>query len=134
MMNNGEANPKSDGGQAQGAHADGDEWKEVGSQFKELGESLAAAFQAAWKNEEVRQQAREMRTGLEALVKEVGQAIKDTANSPEVHRATHDAVKAGEHAIHEARPHLVEALRKVNLELQSLIDRMEKPRSDSGGG
>ena len=103
----------------QSQSAESDAWKEVGHQFKELGESLAATFQAAWKNEEVRQQAHEMKSGLQSLVQQVGQAIDETVSSPEVRRATDQAVKAGEQAAREARPHLVRALRQVNDELQS---------------
>ena len=112
-------------GQPGGAHPEAEAWKEVGRQFKALGESLAAAVHAAWGKEEVRHQAREMRDGLEDLVHEVGQAIKQTADSPEMKQATREAVEAGEHAMREARPHMVQALRRVNAELQTLIARME---------
>ena len=115
-----------------GTRPAGEAWKEVGNQFKELGESLAAVFQAAWKDEEVRHQAQEMKTGLEALVQEVGQAIKETASSPEMQQARSEAARAaksvrtaGEQAVQEVRPHLVEALRQLNEELQKLIGRME---------
>ncbi len=122
--------------QSGAGRADHEAWQEVGQQFKQLGESLAATFQAAWNNEEVRGQAQEMKTGLEALVTEVGRAIKETAASPEVKQAADDAVQAGEKAIHEARPHLLAALRTMNTELQTLIAKMEAPAPppDSEGG
>jgi hypothetical protein len=53
-----------------------DAWRQVGKQFQALGESLAAAFRAAWEDEENRQHVREMQAGLEKMVNEVGQAIK----------------------------------------------------------
>lgn len=106
-------------------------WQEVGRQFQALGESLAAVFQAAWKNEEVRQQAEEMKTGLESLVKEVGQAIHTSANSSEAQRMKTEAAKAaesfraaGEETVQEVRPHLVSALQTINEELQKVIGRL----------
>ena len=113
------------------APSSSDAWQEVGRQFQALGVSLAAVFQAAWKNEEVRQQAEEMKTGLESLVKEVGQAIHTSANSPEAQRMKTEATKAaesfraaGEETVQEVRPHLVSALQTVNEELQTLIGRL----------
>jgi hypothetical protein len=122
---------------AEGPQPAGEAWKEVGYQFRELGESLAAIFQTAWQDEAVRRQAQEMKTGLEALVKDVGQAIKETAASPEMQQAKSEATRAaesvraaGEQTVQEVRPHLVEALRQVNQELQRLIGRMERSSPD----
>jgi hypothetical protein len=115
------------------AASESEAWKEVGSQFRELGESLSAAFQAAWQHEEVRQHAQEMKTGLEAMVKQLGRAIDETVSSPDVQSATHRAVRAGEHAAREARPHLIKALRQINDELQRLADRMEEQAQAAEG-
>jgi hypothetical protein len=109
-----------------------DPWKEVGRQFQALGESLAAAFQAAWNNESVRRHAGEMRTGLESMAKEVGQAVKAGAESAPVQQARTEAgktvdtlVNAGEETVQEIRPHLVSALRTVNQELEKFIRSLE---------
>jgi hypothetical protein len=119
--------------QADAPHSDAEAWREVGRQFKDLGQSIAAALQAAWKDEEVRRQAQEMKTGLESLVSEVGRAIDDTANSPQVRQATSEAARATRQAAQQARPKLVEALKSVNQELQTLIARMEARESPRPG-
>ena len=107
-------------------------WREVGRQFQALGESLAQAFRTAWEDEENRQHLRDMQAGLEAMVGEIGQAIKEAGASPEgqkvrqeVARAAESARTAGEQALQEAQPHLLSALRQVNVELQKIIGRLE---------
>jgi vacuolar-type H+-ATPase subunit I/STV1 len=108
-------------------------WREVGGQFKTLGESLARAFRTAWESEENRQHLQNMSVGLEAMVDEIGQAIKDASASPEgqkvrqeVQRAAESARAAGEQAMQEARPHLLSALHQINAELQKMIGRLEE--------
>jgi hypothetical protein len=108
-------------------------WQDVGQQFKELGESLASAFRTAWENEENQRRLQEMRTGLESMVKEVGKAIDDTANSPQGQHFREEAEKtvekvrtAGEQTVQEVRPQLITALQQLNTELQKLVDRMDK--------
>jgi hypothetical protein len=115
-------------------------WREVGGQFQALGESLARAFRTAWESEENRRHLQNMRAGLEAMVDEVGQAIKDASASPEGQKVRQEAQKAaasarlaGERAFQEARPHLLSALRQINAELQKMIGCMEEnqPPSDT---
>jgi len=120
-------------------------WEEVGKQFQALGESLAAAFRAAWHNEENRQRVQEMQSGLEAMVNEVGKAIKESAATPQVQQMRTEAEKAaaslrvaGEQTAQEVRPHLLSALRQANAELQKMISHMEekppeKPASEGQG-
>ena len=117
-------------------------WREVGGQFQALGESLAQAFRTAWESEENRQHLRDMQSGLEAMVGEVGQAIKDASASPEGQKVRQEAEKAvasaraaGEHAWQEAQPHLLSALRQVNAELQKMVGRLEEkqPASETEG-
>jgi uncharacterized protein with von Willebrand factor type A (vWA) domain len=110
-----------------------DTWREVGDQFKALGESLATAFRTAWESEENRRHLESMKEGLEAMVDQVGQAVKETSASPEAHRvrteverAAESARAAGEKALQDARPHLISALGTINDELQKLIRRMEQ--------
>lgn len=119
----------------------GDSWQDVGKQFEELGASLAQAVRAAWENETTQQRVHEMRTGLESMVREVGQAIEDSANSPQGQRLRQDANRAAEgvraateQTVQEVRPQLINALQQVNEELQKLIDRMESRRRSSTGG
>ena len=113
-------------------------WREVGGQFQALGESLAQAFRTAWENEDNRQHLRDMRTGLEAMVDKVGQAIKEASVSPDGQKVRREAQKvaesaraAGEQALQEARPHLLSALRQVNAELQKMIGHMEEKQPAS---
>ena len=110
-------------------------WREMGKQFEQLGESLAAAFRAAWNDEQVRQQAEHAKDGLEALAHEVGRVVAEMAQSPDVRRATSGAVKsvrtAGEETVQEIRPHLEDALRQLNRELQRFIDRMQAGEGSS---
>ena len=114
--------------ETQGAPSDA--WREVGQQFKALGQSLASAFRAVWESEESRQHVQQLQAGLEAMANEVGQAAKDMAASAEaqkvkgeVEKAAESARVAGEKALQDARPHLLAALHRVNAELQQMIDR-----------
>jgi hypothetical protein len=107
-------------------------WREVGDQFKALGESLATAFRTAWEKEETREHVRGMKEGLEAMVDQVGRAIEEASASvegqkmrEELGRAAESARAAGEKTLQDARPHLISALDTVNAELQKLIRRME---------
>ena len=110
-------------------------WQDVGKQFEELGASLAQAVRSAWENETTQQRVQEMRTGLESMVREVSQAIEDSANTPQGQRLRQDAGRAAEsvrsateQTVQEVRPQLINALQQVNEELQKLIDRMENRR------
>ena len=115
-------------------------WQDVGQQFKELGESLAQAFRTAWENEENQRRLQEMRTGLQSMVEDVGKAIDDSAKSPQGQHFREEAEKtvekvrtAGEQTIQEVRPQLISALQQLNLELQKLVDRMEKRNTPPAG-
>lgn len=110
----------------------GEAWEEVGRQFQSLGESIAAAFRASAHTAENRQRLEEIRGGLEAMVKDVGQAIKEVSATPEAQQVKHEAGQtaeklrtAGEETIQDVRPRLVIALRQLNDELQRMIERME---------
>lgn len=107
----------------------GEAWREVGAQFQKLGESLGAAVRAAWTDPEVRRHAQQAQNGLEAMAQEVGKVVSEMAESPELKEATRSAAKtlrtAGEETVQVVRPHLVEALRQLNSELQKLVDNME---------
>jgi hypothetical protein len=107
----------------------GEAWREVGVQFQQLGESLGAAFRAAWTDAEVRRHAQQAQSGLEAMATEVGKVVSEMAESPKVKEAAQSAAAtlrtAGEETVQVVRPHLVEALRQLNLELQKLVDNME---------
>ncbi len=116
-----------------------DAWDEVGRQFQALGASLAQAVRTAWNDEENRRRVQEMQSGLESMVREVGDAINDTASSPEgqklqqdAKRAAEDLVDAGEKTVQEVRPHLMRALEQLNDEMTRLVDRLSKKEPGSG--
>jgi len=108
-------------------------WREVGEQFKTMGESLANAFRTAWESEETRQHLESMRSGLKAMVDQVDEAIKEASTSPEgekvrqeMEKAAESARAASEKALDEARPHILSAVRQINDELQRWVRHMEE--------
>lgn len=123
----------------QGPHSTpaGESWREMGRQFQQLGESLSAAFRAAWNDEEVRRHAQGAQDGLEALAQEVGKVVTEMAQSPRLRQAADSAVKsartAGEDTVQEIRPHVVDALRQLNQELQKFIDKIEAGKPQGSG-
>ena len=117
-------------------------WREVGDQFRALGESMAAAFRATWENEENRQHLRELRDSLQSMATSLGDAVQDAARSPQAQRAEEELRKAaesaeaaGQQAWRDAEPHLLSALQQANAELDTIIKRMERRRQpgDSPG-
>ena len=113
-------------------------WREVGDQFRKLGQSLATACRAAWENEDNRQHVQEMRAGLEGMVNDVGRVIQEVSATPEAQRARGEVTKAaesaraaGEHAWQEAQPHVLSALQQINAELQNIVSRTEAKDSGS---
>lgn len=110
----------------------GDSWKEVGSQFEALGNSLAEVFKTAWNNVESNVEAQQVKTSLESAVRQVGQALDDVSKTPEAQNLKDNAKRtaeslrtAGEQTVEEARPQILSALQKANEELQKLIDRLQ---------
>jgi methyl-accepting chemotaxis protein len=113
-------------------------WQEVGKKFEELGASLAYTVRTAWEHEETQRRLQEMRTGLEAMVRDVSQAIEDSANSPQGQRIRQDANRAAEtvrsateQTINEARPQILNALQQLNEEIQKLTQRMQQQRDET---
>ena len=52
-------------------------WRQVGDQFKQLGESIAAAFRTAWHDESTQQYKREVEEGLNAMADSLNRAADD---------------------------------------------------------
>ena len=111
-------------------------WREVGDQFQTLGENIAGTLRATWEREETRQHVQELQTGLEGLVRHVGQAIDEFAGSSEgrqvqaeAKKAAESARAAGENAWQDAQPHILSALRQVNAELEKIAARFEATQS-----
>ena len=125
--------PKVNQGSESTSQSTEESWQEVGRQFEVLGSSLAQAFRTAWSNIETSTEAQQVKTGLESMLREVGQAIDDTTKTPEAQKLKEDAKRtaeslrtAGEQTVQEARPQIISALQKANEELQKLIDKMAK--------
>lgn len=108
-------------------------WREVGRQFEALGNALARAFRSAWAHVESKPEAQQVKEGLESMVREVGQAIEEAASTEEAQKVKEEAKRAveslrvaGEQTVEEVRPQLLTALKKVNEELQKLIEQMDR--------
>ena len=115
-------------------NAEGDAWQEVGQQFQKVGESLAKAFRTAWEDPKTQEHVHEMKTGVEAMLQEVSQAMRDAerAATPEAQQARAEAERvfrraraAGEQTFAEARPHLLTALRELDAALQKWLSHLE---------
>lgn len=55
----------------------GDAWSEVGEQLEALGKSLARAMRVTWENVESQRRLREVRRGVQAIVDDVGEAVRE---------------------------------------------------------
>ncbi len=116
----------------------GSEWRDVGNQFRMLGDRLATALRVTWESEETRQDMRELQAGLESMVSAVGKAIDEAAATPEAQRIRDEALRAassarvaGSEAWSDARPHVLAALRRANDELDKVIGRMGSSASQA---
>lgn len=129
-----EEETSSEKNEAQGCHSEN--WREVGDSFRALGESLVAAFRQTWENEEVRQQ---LQKGMDAFAEGINRAVKEAADSEhakqiraEMGKAAQSAQAASAQALRDAKPHIVASMRQLSLELQKMIDRLEKEERDKG--
>ncbi len=107
-------------------------WDDVGRQFQALGDSLAAAFRTAWQDEGNRQKVDEIKNSLGQLGKEIGKAVEESASSDEGQKFLHEVEKAINSlqqatvdSAQEMKPHLVTTLRKIDQEIQKLIEKVE---------
>ncbi len=110
-----------------------DAWREVGKHLEALGNSLAEAFRTAWHDENTQRGLREMQTGLETMVSQVDQAIREAAASPhgqkvrtEAERAAQSLRTASEKTWQESKPQVASALRQFSAELQKAISKLEE--------
>ena len=114
--------------------SDADTWREVGENFKSLGESLAAAFKDTLGNEEVKQK---LRTSMDSLAAGINDAVKEATDSEhaqqvrgEVEKAAKSAHEAGKQTYEDIRPHIVSSLRQLSAELHRMIDRIEREEEE----
>jgi signal recognition particle GTPase len=107
----------------------------IGEQLNELGKNLRDALQTAWESEERRKLQKEIEDGLANLGSSLSQASKDFSNSP-----TGKTIKEDVEDLHErwrtgevgskVRSEIVDALRKVNEELQKATRKNPPPPAD----
>jgi len=108
----------------------------ISDQLNELGKNLRDAMQSAWESEERRKLQKEIEDGLANLGASLSQAAKDFSNSPTGQNLKEDVKdmqerwRTGE-AKSKAHTDIVEALRKVNNELQKATKKppMDKPNA-----
>jgi len=95
----------------------------ISDQLNELGKNLREALQSAWESEERRKLQKEIEDGLANLGASLSQAARDFSNSPTGQNLKEDVKDMQERwrtgEMHsKVHSELVEALRKVNTELQ----------------
>lgn len=111
-------------------------WDAVVEDFQHLGNSLSAAVKEMWSDERNREQLKQFRTGLEDMVKQVGNTIDEASKSEqannvrqEVKKAATDVRGLGSKVYTDSKPHLVGLLQNISSGLDNIIQRLEK--SDS---
>ena len=107
----------------------------ISEQLNELGKNLREALQSAWESEERRKLQKEIEDGLANLGASLSQAAKDFSSSPTGQSLKEDVKdiqerwRTGE-VRSKAHSENVEALRKVNTELQKTTKKNPPPPSD----
>jgi len=110
----------------------------ISEQLNELGKNLREALQSAWESEERRKLQKEIEDGLANLGASLSQAAKDFSTSPtgeslkEDMKDLQERWRSGE-VRSKAHAEIVEALRKVNTELQKATKKSPPPPSDQSG-
>ncbi len=105
---------------------------EISDQLNELGRNLRDALHSAWESEERRKLQKEIEDGLDSLGKSLSQAAKDFSNSPRGQALKEDVNdmrerwRTGEMSS-KAHSEIVEALRKINNELQKTVKQNPPP-------
>jgi signal recognition particle GTPase len=107
----------------------------ISEQLNELGKNLREALQSAWESEERRKLQKEIEEGLANLGASLSQAAKDFSSSPTGQSLKEDVKdlqerwRTGE-VRSKAHSEIVEALRKVNTELQKATKKSPPPPTD----
>jgi hypothetical protein len=107
----------------------------IGDQLNELGKNLREALQTAWESEERRKLQLEIEEGLASLGASLSQAAKDFSSSQtgqtikEDVKDLHERWRTGEVGS-KVHSEVVDALRKVNDELQKTTRKTPPPSSD----
>ncbi len=107
----------------------------ISDQLNELGKNLRDALRTAWESEERRKLQKEIEEGLANLGESLSQAAKDFSDSPTGQNLKEDVkdmrerFRSGEMGS-KVHSEVVEALRKVNTELQKTVSKNPPPPPD----
>ena len=107
----------------------------IGDQLNELGKNLREALQTAWESDERRKLQQDIEEGLASLGASLSQAAKDFSSSQtgqtlkEDVKDLHERWRTGEVGS-KVHSEVVDALRKVNEELQKTARKPPPPPSD----
>lgn len=110
----------------------------INDQLNELGKNLRDVLQSAWESEKRQKLQKEIEEGLANLGASLSQAAKDFENSPtgktlkEDVKDMQDRWRSGE-VSSKVHSEIVEALRKVNAELQKAGQKNTPPPGDKPG-
>jgi len=107
----------------------------ISEQLNELGKNLREALQSAWESEERRKLQKEIEDGLANLGASLSEAAKDFSSSPTGQSLKEDVKDLQERwrtdeVRSKAHSEIVEALRKVNTELQKATKKSPPPPTD----
>jgi ElaB/YqjD/DUF883 family membrane-anchored ribosome-binding protein len=110
----------------------------ISDQFNELGKNLRKILQSAWQSEERKNLQNEIEEGLNSMRTSLNQAAQDFSSTP-TGKTISDDVKdfqerwrSGE-VQSKARSEIMDALRKVNNELQTAAQKNAPPPTDKPG-
>jgi hypothetical protein len=111
---------------------------ELSDEFRKLGENLAESLKALWEHPDTKQVRAEMKDGLEQLGDSLSQAVHDFSESPEGQRLQSGVEELGEkfrtgEIESRARHELINALNKINLELEKVRDRLGESAAPEKG-
>lgn len=110
----------------------------IGDQLNELGKNLREVLKSAWESEERKKVQKEIEDGLTNLGASLSEAAKDFSKSSAAQnikedvKDIHDRWRTGEVGS-KVRTEIVDALRKVNEELQKASRKNPPPPSDKPG-
>jgi ElaB/YqjD/DUF883 family membrane-anchored ribosome-binding protein len=110
----------------------------ISNQLNELGKNLRQILQSAWQSEERKKLQNEIEEGLKGMRDSLNQAAQDFSSTP-TGKTISDDVKdfqerwrSGE-VQSKARSEIMDALRKVNDELQQAAQKNTPPPTDKPG-
>jgi len=109
----------------------------ISDQLNELGRNLRQALQTAWESEERKKVQKEIEDGLANLGASLSEAARDFSSSPAGQSLKEDVEDIKERwrngeVSEKARSEVLEALRKVNLELQKATKKNTPPPGQTG--